>query len=115
MKHARTNDVKTDFSVILESRDMQAALMNLKPGEVSGPFGNEHAKAEQWLYVIAGSGTVRYGKRKRELREGSLILIPRGEPHQIINTAKRGTLRTLNFYVPPAYTKSGNVKSGVKR
>jgi mannose-6-phosphate isomerase-like protein (cupin superfamily) len=114
MRHVSTHTLTKSFAVLLESASAQAALMNLKPGETSGEFGNEHPKAEQWLYVIAGSGTVRFGKRRRALREGSLIVIPRGETHQIINTAKRGALSTLNFYVPPAYTKSGEVKQSVQ-
>lgn len=40
------------------------------------------------------------------LRAGTLILIERGDTHEIRNTG-RGPLRTLNVYLPPAYTKSG--------
>jgi mannose-6-phosphate isomerase-like protein (cupin superfamily) len=114
MKHVATAQRTAPFAVVLESDAAQAAMMNLNPAEASGEFGNEHPKAEQWLYVISGSGVVRFGKRRRALTQGSLILIPRDEPHQIINTAKRGILRTLNFYMPPAYTKSGEVKRSVK-
>jgi mannose-6-phosphate isomerase-like protein (cupin superfamily) len=46
------------------------------------------------------------GRRVR-LRAGSLVLIERGDRHEIRNTG-RTPLRTLNIYVPPAYTKSGN-------
>jgi oxalate decarboxylase/phosphoglucose isomerase-like protein (cupin superfamily) len=35
-----------------------------------------------------------------------LLLIERGERHEITNTG-RGLLRTLNVYVPPAYTRAG--------
>lgn len=114
MKHVSTASRTAAFAVILETDSTQAALMNLKPGETSGEFGNEHPKAEQWLYVIFGSGVVRFGKRRRALEQGSLIVIPRGEAHQIINTSKRTLLKTLNFYVPPAYTKAGEVKESVK-
>ena len=114
MKHVSLAKRNSHFAVLLESDTTQAAVMNLKPGETSGEFGNEHPKAEQWLYVISGSGQVRFGKRRRPLQEGSLVLIPRGETHQVINTSNRSVLRTLNFYVPPAYTNSGEVKKSVK-
>ncbi len=114
MKHASTLRHLGQFSVVLESASSQAAMMNLKPGEVSGAFGNEHPRAEQWLFVISGAGTVRHGRRKRALKRGDLVLIPRGEAHQIINTQKRGLLRTLNLYCPPAYTKKGDVKPSVE-
>jgi mannose-6-phosphate isomerase-like protein (cupin superfamily) len=45
------------------------------------------------------------GTRVR-LRAGSLVLIERGDRHEIRNTA-RTTLKTLNVYVPPAYTNAG--------
>jgi oxalate decarboxylase/phosphoglucose isomerase-like protein (cupin superfamily) len=36
-----------------------------------------------------------------------LLLIERGDRHEIRNTG-RGLLRTLNWYVPPAYDRRGN-------
>jgi len=36
-----------------------------------------------------------------------LVLIQRGDRHEIVNTG-RSTLRTLNIYVPPAYTYDGD-------
>jgi mannose-6-phosphate isomerase-like protein (cupin superfamily) len=41
------------------------------------------------------------------LRTGTLVLIERGETHEIRNTGKR-KLRTLSVYVPPAYRKNGD-------
>jgi mannose-6-phosphate isomerase-like protein (cupin superfamily) len=41
-----------------------------------------------------------------ELREGTLVLIQRGDRHEIRNTGDT-PLRTLNVYVPPAYTDDG--------
>jgi hypothetical protein len=47
-------------------------------------------------------------------RGGSLLLIERKENHQVSNTG-RGLLRTLNFYVPPAYRRDGNPRSRGKK
>lgn len=115
MKHVTTQDARSSFRVLLESADAQAAIMNLRPGQTSGELGNEHPRAEQWLYVIAGRGTLRFGNRRRTIDPGSLVLIRKGEIHQVVNDQKRTILRTLNVYVPPAYTKTGEVKSRVKR
>jgi mannose-6-phosphate isomerase-like protein (cupin superfamily) len=41
------------------------------------------------------------------LRAGTLLLIERGTPHEIRNTG-RTPLNTLNLYVPPAYTATGD-------
>jgi len=42
-----------------------------------------------------------------ELPEGTLVLIERGERHEIRNTGET-PLKTLNVYVPPAYTEGGD-------
>jgi mannose-6-phosphate isomerase-like protein (cupin superfamily) len=114
MKHIHTSKARGKmFLPILSTRTVQAAMMTLRPGQVSGEFGNEHPKAEQWLYVISGSGTAKFSRRNIAIKEGSLLLIEKARKHQIVNTSK-GTLVTLNFYAPPAYTKSGEVRPAVE-
>jgi mannose-6-phosphate isomerase-like protein (cupin superfamily) len=49
----------------------------------------------------------RWGKRHVPLQAGTLVLIEHGDRHEIRNNG-RAPLKTLNFYVPPAYTKSGD-------
>jgi mannose-6-phosphate isomerase-like protein (cupin superfamily) len=41
------------------------------------------------------------------MRAGALLLIERGDRHEIRNDGKEN-LVTLNFYVPPAYLASGD-------
>jgi mannose-6-phosphate isomerase-like protein (cupin superfamily) len=81
--------------------------MVIQPGDAEGGPTNRHRGSDQWLYVLAGSGTATVDGHRHDLRGGSLLLIERGETHEIRNTG-RHPLRTLNFYVPPAYTISGN-------
>ena len=89
--------------------------MTLRPGAASDSQpSNEHPKSEQWLFVLSGSGEAivhdRSGKVHRaRLKANSLLVIERGELHQIKNTGRR-SLSTLNFYVPPAYDSDGDVK-----
>jgi mannose-6-phosphate isomerase-like protein (cupin superfamily) len=81
--------------------------MTLAPGKTSNEdSSNEHAWAEQWLYVVSGQGTARVGKRTVKLREGTLLVIQRREPH-VIRASKRSRLVTFNVYVPPAYDSGG--------
>lgn len=81
--------------------------MTLRPGKQSQEeSANEHAWAEQWLYVVSGRGTARVGKRSVALRPGSLLLIERREPHTI-TAGPRSRLVTMNIYVPPAYGHDG--------
>lgn len=95
------------FRVLPGNRRSQAAEMVIAPGESEGDPRNRHRGADQWLYVVSGTGTALVRRRRRALRKGSLILIERGERHGIKNTG-RGLLRTLNVYVPPAYAKGGD-------
>jgi hypothetical protein len=44
--------------------------------------------------------------RRVKIGQHSLLLIVKGELHQIRNTG-RGKLRTINFYAPPAYDEEG--------
>jgi mannose-6-phosphate isomerase-like protein (cupin superfamily) len=81
--------------------------MTLAPGaESSEASANEHAWAEQWLYVVSGTGTARIGRRSVALAPGSLLLIQKREPH-VIRAGARSRLVTVNIYVPPAYGKDG--------
>jgi len=95
------------FKVLMGTRRGQAAQMTLAPGAVEGGPYNRHGGADQWLYVISGRGMAMIEGRQQALRAGTLLLIERGERHQIRNTG-RTPLKTLNFYAPPAYTASGN-------
>jgi len=89
------------------NRRSQAAEMVIAPGESEGDERNRHRGADQWLFVVAGRGDALVKKRGYKLVPGSLMLIERGERHEIKNTG-RTLLRTLNFYVPPAYTRRGD-------
>jgi mannose-6-phosphate isomerase-like protein (cupin superfamily) len=70
-----------------------------------GP-GNRHRGADQWLFVVAGTGVAKIKGQRYPLRSGTLLLIEHGDQHEIRNTG-RSLLKTLNVYSPPAYTKSG--------
>lgn len=95
------------FRVAVGNRRSQAATMTLGPGDCEGGPDNRHRGADQWLYVASGTGLAIVNGRRTTLRAGSLVLIERGDRHEIRNTGRR-PLETLNVYVPPAYTKEGD-------
>jgi mannose-6-phosphate isomerase-like protein (cupin superfamily) len=95
------------FRVAIGNKRSQAAEMVVAPGDCEGGPDNRHRGADQWLYVLSGAGTAIVNGKRYPLRAGSLVLIERGDTHEIRNSA-RGQLRTLNFYVPPAYTGDGD-------
>jgi mannose-6-phosphate isomerase-like protein (cupin superfamily) len=94
------------FRVALGNARSQAAEMVLPPGKAEGDAHNRHRGADQWLYVVSGTGVAKVNKRRHALKPGSLLLIEHGDEHEVRNTG-RGMLKTLNFYVPPAYDRDG--------
>lgn len=95
------------FQVLMGNDRSQAAQMTLEPGAYEGGSDNRHRGADQWLFVVAGTGVAIVAGERIALKSGTLVLIRRGEPHEIRNTGP-APLRTLNIYVPPAYAKGGN-------
>ena len=113
MKHARLRFGK-GFHVVCGNRRAQAAAMVIEAGGSEGDPDNRHRGADQWLYVVSGSGTALVNGRRVPLRAGVLLLIEQQDRHEIRNTG-RGLLRTLNYYVPPAYTPAGNERPRARR
>ncbi|SRR5689334_22753484 len=95
------------FKVIFGNARSQAAQMTIAPGDAEGGPGNRHRGADQWLYVVSGRGVAKTERRTIALRPGTLLFIERGDRHEIRNTG-RTALKSLNLYVPPAYTPSGD-------
>lgn len=89
------------------NRRAQCATMVLAPGDHEGGPDNRHRGADQWLFVLSGTGQAILGGRRHALRRNTALLIERGTTHEIRNTG-RTPLRTINLYVPPAYTRSGD-------
>lgn len=101
------------FDVILSNPRAQVAQMTIAPGGSEGGHDNNHRGADQWLYVLAGRG-VAIGRRRRvALRRGTLLLVEKGNLHQIRNLGTT-PLKTLNFYAPPAYDQAGDERGAGK-
>ena len=95
------------FRVALSNARGQAAEMVIAPGGKEGGPRNRHRGADQWLFVVAGSGEAIVEGERHALKKGALVLIEQGDRHEIRATGK-APLRTLNFYAPPAYRPSGD-------
>ncbi len=94
------------FHVLFGDKHSQAAEMTLAAGESEGGPDNRHRGSDQWLYVASGRGAAIVNGKRVPLRAGSLLLIQRGDNHEIRNTGKQ-PLKTVNIYVPPAYRSDG--------
>jgi mannose-6-phosphate isomerase-like protein (cupin superfamily) len=101
------------FRVAFAQRKVQAAEMVIAPGASEGGPDNRHRGADQWLFVVSGTGLAIVEGRRQKLRAGSLLVVARGERHEIRNTG-RTLLKTLNVYYPLAYGASGEALSAGK-
>lgn len=97
------------FRVAFDVRKAQAAEMVIAPGDSEGGPDNRHRGADQWLFVLSGTGVALVEERRVPLKAGTLLVIEKGEHHEVRNTG-RSLLRTLNFYYPPAFDADGNPK-----
>ena len=105
---SKTCKLTEGFRIAFSHRGVQAAEMVIAPGEKEGGLDNRHTGADQWLFVVEGSGLAIVGGARRRLSRGSLLLIERGERHEIRNIGS-DHLVTLNIYSPAAYTQRGSL------
>lgn len=95
-------DFGPGFEVVTQNGRAQAAVMTLSEGDSVGGPDNRHEESDQWLFVVSGSGLAIVEGEEVEITGGTLLVIERGEGHEIRNTGGE-SLETLNIYVPPAY------------
>ena len=88
--------------------DLQLTVMTIPVG---GEIGEEmHDDLDQMLRVEAGVALIRIGESEGTLRDarrvgaGSVLLIPRGTHHNLVNVG-REPLRLSSVYAPPAHPK----------
>jgi mannose-6-phosphate isomerase-like protein (cupin superfamily) len=105
MKHKKL-ELNAEFDVAFAVRNVQAAEMVLEPGSNTGGPDNRHVGADQWLFVVSGTGLAVVDGHEQPLLAGSLLVVERGEAHEIRCTGDE-PLCTVNFYSPPAYAENG--------
>ena len=111
--HIKQLHMRAQFRIALTNQNAQVAEMVIAAGDSEGGPDNSHKESDQWLFVLEGKGVALVAGKRKQLKSGSLLLIERGMAHEIRNTG-RSLLKTINFYVPPAYTKSGEPRPSGK-
>jgi mannose-6-phosphate isomerase-like protein (cupin superfamily) len=94
------------FRIAITTDRAQAAEMVIPPGDSEGGPDNRHRGADQWLFIVAGTGIAIINEDRYSLEPGCLIVVEAGDFHEIRNTGKE-PLQTLNIYDPPAYRDDG--------
>lgn len=102
IRSADINGASDFFQVLATTKKSQFAIMNLADNEVSGEFGTDHPQADQVLYVLEGSGSIKVEDQEEPLAPGDVVILPAGAKHQV-----RGPNKSINFYAPVAYPDEG--------
>jgi mannose-6-phosphate isomerase-like protein (cupin superfamily) len=87
--------------VLFTGPNMQLVLMTLQPGEDIGL--QTHDEHDQFIRIEAGSGVARLNGTESRLEDASIVVIPAGVEHNIVNTSKDEPLRLYTLYSPPEH------------
>lgn len=90
--------------VLYTLKGMQLVLMSLKPGEEIG--AEVHPENDQFFRFESGKGKVMIDENFYEVEDGSVVIIPKGANHNVINTSDTEALKMYTIYTP-AHHKDG--------
>jgi mannose-6-phosphate isomerase-like protein (cupin superfamily) len=86
--------------VIATGPHSQVVVMTIPPG---GEIGLEtHTELDQVLVIVDGKGAVTLDADTRAIDAGTLIQVPAGTLHNVVNTGMTD-LRLYTVYAPPAH------------
>jgi len=114
MKGFNTNIEKdtlenTNFrKVLYTGKHSQLVLMALQPKEEIGM--EVHPDNDQFFRIEAGTGKCIIDGNEYELTDGSVIIVPAGAEHNVINTSDVETLKLYTIY-SPAHHQDGVVRA----
>ncbi|MEK7471612.1 MAG: cupin domain-containing protein [Patescibacteria group bacterium] len=99
----------TNFrKVLYTAKHCQLVLMKLKPNEEIGM--EVHTDNDQFFRFEKGEGKCIIDGNEYILRDGSVIIVPAGAEHNIINTSRTDDLKLYTIY-SPAHHKDGIVRA----
>lgn len=94
--------------VLYTGRHCQLVLMSLKPMEDIGM--EVHEENDQFFRFEKGTGTCIIDGNEYPLSDGSVIIVPAGAEHNIINTSESEDLKLYTIY-SPAHHMDGIVRT----
>lgn len=83
--------------VLYTDKKSQLVLMSLLAGE---EIGEEVHDVDQFLRIEKGSGIALINDVSHDIADGSVILVPAGTKHNVINTGTE-SMKLYTLYMPP--------------
>ena len=90
--------------VLYTDQNSQLVLMSLLPGE---EISDEVHDVDQFLRLEKGSGTAVLSDIPHSISDGSVIIVPAGTKHNVINTGS-DEMKLYTLYMPPHH-KDGTI------
>ena len=83
---------------VFTTNRLQVVLMALEPGEDVGL--ETHEDTDQAFYIVKGEGRAVVGGDSHAIEKGSMVVVPAGTAHNLINDAGE-SMKLFTIYVPP--------------
>jgi len=107
-KAAKENDCFRD--VIFTAAKSQLVLMSLQQDE---EIGMEVHDGDQVIYLVDGESFAVVGDFKHEIEKGSVVFVPTGVRHNVVNTGDE-PMKLFTIYAPPQHA-AGTVEPRKER
>lgn len=91
--------------VLYTDPKLQLVVMHLRPGE---EIGLETHDLDQFIRIEAGEGKAVLDGEEFEIRDGSVVIVPQGTAHNIVNGSNEHPMKLYTLYVPPEH-KDGTI------
>lgn len=99
----------TNFrKVLYTGKHSQLVLMSLKPNEEIGM--EVHTDNDQFFRIESGHGKCIIDGNSYDLIDGSVIIVPSGAQHNVMNTSSTEDLKLYTIY-SPAHHQDGVVRA----
>jgi len=77
---------------------LQLVVMSLNPQEEIGM--EAHDNLDQFIRIESGEGKAILDSEEFALKDGSVVIIPKGTNHNIVNTSRDMKLKLYSIYAP---------------
>ncbi len=94
----RTMDNQHFRHVLYTAAHTQLTVMHLLPDE---DIGEEVHDVDQFLRIEQGHGTAVLNGSAQEITAGSVVIVPAGVKHNIINNSDTEPMKLYTLYCPP--------------
>ena len=94
----KTIDNNKFRQVLYTAKSSQLTIMSLLPSE---DIGEEVHDVDQFLRIEQGSGRAIINGTEHAITDGSVIIVPAGAKHNIINDSADSPMKLYTLYCPP--------------